>query len=240
MSSGSSPASEAAHHPHDALGQREHLRSARLAVARWGSEDVHHQVARLLDALPPGPVIDLGCGDGALREAMPAHARPRWLGIDRSRSILAAGPRPAATADAVALPLRSGSAAAVAALWMLYELDEPEAAIAEAARVLVPGGALFACSTRRDDAPELAEHFDNPATTFDAEDAPDLVGEHFTDVEVLAWDAPLVHLPDRESLVTYLRARGASAPSAEAAAATLRTPLSITRRGSLVVGRRPR
>lgn len=239
MSSGSSPASEAPP-PSGTHVERERFHSARLAVSRWGSEDVHHEVARRLVALPAGPVLDLGSGDGALRDAMPASMRTRWVGIDRSEAILAAGPRPSAVADAGALPVRSHSVAAVAALWMLYDLDEPGAAIAEAARVLVPDGALFASSTRRDDAPELAEHFDNPATTFDAEEAPDLVAEHFADVDVLAWDAPLVHLPDRDALVTYLQSRGATAASAESAAATLRTPLSITRRGSLVVGRGPR
>lgn len=233
MSSGSSPASEARH-----------------AVAAWSEEDVHEQVAARIPDLPPGVVLDVGCGDGVLGAVLAARAgdgssrpgrdRHRWLGLDRSRAAVERAPGPVVVADAGQLPVRTRSVAAVAALWVLYELDDPAAAIAEAARVLVPGGAFYACSTRRDDAPELAEHFENPATTFDAEEAPALVSASFAEVETRSWDEPLVHLPDRVAVVTYLRGRGAPSASAEAAAAELAAPLSITKRGSLVIGRRPR
>lgn len=239
MSSGSSPASDPPV-PADFDADPARFRSARHAVAAWGSDDVHAAVADRIDRLPPGPVLDVGCGDGALHEASPPAVRRRWVGLDRSHGMLAGAPRPVIRADARCLPVATRSVVAVAALWLLYHLDEPAVAIEEAARVLRRDGELYTCSTRRDDSPELADHFENPASTFDAEEAPDLVARSFRSVEVRSWDAPLVHLPDRDAVRTYLRGRGASPEAAASAADELPAPLAITKRGSLVIGREPR
>ena len=239
MSSGSSPVSETALVA-DYDDDPERFRSARRAVVAWGTEDVHGMVADRIARLSPGAVLDVGCGDGALPETLPSAARRRWVGLDRSRDMLDRAPRPLIGGDAATLPVRSRSVVAVVALWMLYHLDDPAIALGEAARVLRPDGELYACTTRRDDSPELSEHFETPASTFDAEEAPDLVARWFRSVEVQSWDAPLVHLPDRAAIRTYLRGRGASPEVAADVARELPAPLSITKRGSLVIGRDPR
>jgi SAM-dependent methyltransferase len=159
---------------------------------------------------------------------------PGWLGLD-----LRAAYRPTVVGDAAALPIRTGSCGAVAALWCLYLLEEPEEAITEARRVLRPGGLFAACTTARDDSPELLAWFDPPeASTFDAEEAPALVAAVFGHVEVEPWDGPFVRLPDQGAVGTYLRGRGISDESAADVSAEADVPLTITKRGVLVWARR--
>lgn len=102
----------------------------------------------------------------------------RWVGIDSSPAQLAdaarRGHRPLVQADMRALPFRDGSFASVTHLWCLYHLPEPVAAIAEARRVLRRGGRYFACTSARDNDPELVPE-GRPPTSFDAEEAPALV-----------------------------------------------------------------
>jgi len=202
--------------------------------ARFGgwqaAHDVHEVVARLLVAEGLAPVLDLGCGRGRLRTHLTASSR--WIGVDPSLTQLAEAPRPAACGAGEHLPVRSRSMAAVTALWVLYHLERPTDAIAEAFRVLRPGGLFAACSSRRDDAPELMAP--TAPTTFDAEDAPDLVAEVFGAVEVQTWDEPLVELADGDEVRAYLICHLAD----PALAYGLTTPLRLTKRGALVWARK--
>lgn len=76
---------------------------------------------------------------------------------------------------------------------------------------------------------------------FDTEDAPRLVAAVFGSVETEPWDAPLVTLPDRDSVRDYLRARFVPLDQAGrlAHAPTERgpLPLPVTKRGALVFAR---
>ncbi|TQC44569.1 hypothetical protein EEB14_36545 [Rhodococcus sp. WS4] len=56
----------------------------------------------------------------------------------------------------------------------------------------------------RTDSPELAGHWTRPATSFDAEDAPDPLAKVFDAVTVDPWDAPLVTLPGPAAIRDYL------------------------------------
>jgi len=101
-------------------------------------------------ALPPGPVLDLACGDGLLLQRLGAATTRALLGVDLSVGELAVarsrlGPAvPLHRARAQALPLASGTLAAVTCHMALMLMAEPETVVAELARVLQPGGRLLA------------------------------------------------------------------------------------------------
>ena len=199
--------------------------------------DVHADVAERLRREDPGPVLDLGCGEGRLVE--PLHDRGMAvIALDRALGMLAAVPAPRVQADAGCVPFPDGCFGGVAALYMLYHLPDPGRAIAESWRVLRPGGLFAACAPSRYNDPELAEVIPPSPGTFDAENGPDLVRRRFTAVEVERWDAPLTHLPDRDALALYLRGRGCSAVEIDRAAASVLLPLTLTKRGALIYGRK--
>lgn len=205
---------------------------------RWASrdptwllgDDVHEVVARTVVARRLRPVLDVGSGRGRLREVLPAGWP--WIGIDSSPTQVSADRMGTVVlGHAAHLPFPAGTFGAVAALYMLYHLDDPTIAIAEAQRVLAPKGMFFACTRARTSDPELTDGY--PPTTFDAEEAPELVGAVFGPqaVEVISWDGPLLRLPDREAITRYLRTHYLPASLAP----RLTPPLTLTKRGCLVI-----
>ena len=205
-------------------------RWTRRPAAAKAAGDVHEIVADRIRQENLSPVVDVGSGHGRLGDLL-GEAVP-YLGLDRSLGQVSRSTQPAALADATRLPIRDESAGAVAALWMLYHLDEPVEAIREAHRVLRPGGLFVASTSRRDDSPEVEPP--QVQTTFDAEEAPAIVGEVFGEVEVQSWDRPMFTLPDRDSVREYLLSRMADPVLAD----NVETPVTITKRGCLVWGRK--
>jgi SAM-dependent methyltransferase len=92
---------------------------------------------------PPGRALDLGCGEGRLGAELRRRG-DRVVGVDASpRMVAAASDRiDAVVADAAALPFEDASFDLVAAFMSLQDMDDLEGAVAEAARVLEPGGHL--------------------------------------------------------------------------------------------------
>ena len=93
----------------------------------------------------PGAVlVDLGCGGGLLGP----HARRlgySHVGVDLTRSALAVATGAGVVAvrgDVTAVPLRSGCADVVCAGEILEHVADTDAVVAEACRVLAPGGTL--------------------------------------------------------------------------------------------------
>ncbi len=219
----------------------ERFRTGRRAVRAYATGDVHEPVAARVVAEGVAPVLDVGCGDGALAEALMARSPdgPGWVGLDASATMLAAAPRPAIRADAAALPVAAASVGAVCALWMLYHLQDPTVAVIEAHRVLRPGGVFVACTSARDDSPELTAHLGpQPASTFDAEEAEAIVAAVFDDVGVDRWDGAFVHLPDPAAVEQYLVGRCIGQELAAEVAAAAEVPLDVTKRGVVVWARK--
>jgi SAM-dependent methyltransferase len=200
-------------------------------TARSARADLYAEVAARVRGHEP--VLDVGCGEGAL-----AHALPGVIGLDRSPTMLAAAPPPSVRGDALALPFQGDRFGAVVSINVLYHLDEPARAIEEARRVLRTGGLFAAATVARDDSPELAHVWHAEPSTFDAEEAPQIVASVFGEVDVDAWDAPLVHLPDRAAVRDYLIARLVSRSEAGDRAAAVPVPLDVTKRGCVVYARK--
>lgn len=105
----------------------------------------------LVGLLPSNWVVgDLGCGTGALLLAL-AQSVGHVIGVDASDEMLAAARTRTAGLDNVelrrgsleALPIEDATLDATTMMLVLHHLPAPGAAIAEAARVLKPGGRLL-------------------------------------------------------------------------------------------------
>ena len=198
---------------------------------RWRAwkppEDVHEVVAPEVR----GPLLDIGCGEGRLASLLPTGIA--WVGVDDSATQLADNPhRPVVRADMRALPFRDGAFAEVTHLWCLYHLDDPAQAIAEAKRVLQPGGRYYASTAARSSDPELLPE-GYPRSTFDAEEAVSIVGRVFDAVEPEYWDAQFFPLETRDDVRAFCRHNHIPAERAE----TADVPLWLTKRGVLVRAR---
>jgi len=113
--------------------------------------EVERAIDRVLGMSELGRLVDIGTGTGRMIELFGPRAS-QAIGIDRSSEMLrlarvkleAAGIQSSLRqGDMYALPLADGSADHVIIHQVLHYAHSPAAAIAEAARVLSPGGALL-------------------------------------------------------------------------------------------------
>jgi len=111
----------------------------------------HMEVLRELLVLPGSRIVDVGCGDGALARALTREGA-RVVGIETEPAALAAARAAPPVNDetylegrAEDLPLPEASADIVVFLNSLHHVPtaRQHKALDEAARVLVPGGALY-------------------------------------------------------------------------------------------------
>lgn len=150
----------------DPLLAEDERRAAETVAAR-GSDTAEGRIERcytpgrsweallraLLGFLDLGDLIDIGCGDCAVAEILATRARSVTC-VDRNGATLhAAAGRLAGTpnvrirrADMHALPFAPASFSEAMLLHCLEFSEEPETALAEAARVLRPGGRLVAAT----------------------------------------------------------------------------------------------
>jgi SAM-dependent methyltransferase len=133
--------------------------------------------------LPPGRVLDLGCGVGhSFRELAPRET----VGVDLEPSALAGQERETRVADMRQLPLADGSFASVLSVHSLEHVPDPERVLAEVVRVLDPGGrAVLVTPNRLTFGP--AEEIIDPYhyVEYDAVELAALCRSRFARVEVL-------------------------------------------------------
>jgi len=103
----------------------------------------------------PVSVADVGCGTGIVTVRLPRPGRS-VIGIDRSAGMAAAAagrlPGRIMLGNAACLPLATGSADVVTMVWLLHLLNRADSAgaLAEAGRVLSPGGLLITTVGKND------------------------------------------------------------------------------------------
>ena len=227
--------------PFDYDTHPERFRVNSLAAKQFGlAEDVHEDVADRFAKEGAERVLDVGCGQGRLLSLL-RDAGIATVGLDASPTMLSAASGARVFGDARMLPFPDTTFGATAALYMLYHLDDPVRAVAECHRVLRPGGLFAACAPSMYDSPELEPVLPGYGvpSTFDSENAPEIIGSVFGEIEIDAWDGPYVHLPDREALALYLRGRRLSPSDAERASNAIDTPLTLTKRGAIIYARKP-
>jgi ArsR family transcriptional regulator len=138
--------------------------------------EVEAAMVAALDGAPVGRLLDIGTGTGRIIELFGATAS-NAVGIDRSPDMLrlARGKLEAAglsgcevrQADMYALPRANGTADTVVLHQVLHFADAPAQAIAEAARVLAPGGRLLVVDFARHDHEELRARHAHARLGFD-------------------------------------------------------------------------
>ena len=109
-----------------------------------------------LPLLAPGDVLDIASGDGVLAELLAPHAG-RYVCVDASQRVVAAASErlrrypnvEVREGDMHALPFAAASFDLVVLMHALTYADKPAQAVAEAARVLRPGGRLLLSSLAR-------------------------------------------------------------------------------------------
>ncbi len=125
--------------------------------------DVERAIDGALGKRPLGRLVDIGTGTGRMIELFGPRAA-QAIGIDRSSEMLrlarvkleAAGINPSLRqGDMYALPLADAVADTIIIHQVLHYAHSPAAAIAEAARVLSPGGALLVVDFAAHDREEL-------------------------------------------------------------------------------------
>ncbi|HWH17406.1 MAG TPA: metalloregulator ArsR/SmtB family transcription factor [Allosphingosinicella sp.] len=122
------------------------LRSLHIAES-----EVEAAIARAIADRPIGRLVDIGTGTGRMIELF-GPAADAALGVDRSPEMLRLARVKLAQAglqsaelrqgDMYSLPLPQGSADTIIIHQVLHYAQQPEAAVAEAARLLAPGGRL--------------------------------------------------------------------------------------------------
>ena len=188
------------------------LRARQALWANVEGENAPIVLYRMLEALEPKTVLEVGGGQGELAAWMQQELGARVTFLDQSERMvelaLARGVPDAQVGDAQELPFAAESFDAVVAAWMLYHVQSPDLALEEMSRVLIPGGRLVAVTNSVRHIEELRTLFGTLLPEFEkqfnAENGEEILRRHFREVE--RTDAEVVAVvDDREILEAYRR-----------------------------------
>jgi ubiquinone/menaquinone biosynthesis C-methylase UbiE len=127
----------------------------------WGGDvkPYYESMDAIAEVPDGGTVVDCPCGAGPALRVVPADGSIRYVGADLSPAMIRRARKRAAArgltevelieADATELPLPAASADLFCSYWGLHCFPDPAAALAEAARVLKPGGRLVGTALLR-------------------------------------------------------------------------------------------
>jgi SAM-dependent methyltransferase len=188
------------------------LRARQALWANVEGENAPVVLWRVLSSLAPRKVLEVGGGQGELADRMQTELGADVTFLDQSERMVelarARGIRDARVGDAQELPFDDGAFDTVVAAWMLYHVPDVNRALAEAARVLAPGGRLVAVTASVRHVEELRELFGTVLPDFErqfnAENGESILRRHFRDVE--RTDVEIVAIvDDRATLEAYRR-----------------------------------
>ncbi len=122
------------------------IRVLDAADAMPGAAQLRARTYELLRPAPGATVVDVGCGTGRAVAELAEHGA-NAIGVDLDPAMLAAARSrfpdiDVRAADAADLPLGNGEAHGYRADKVYHVLPDPHAALAEARRVLAPGGRI--------------------------------------------------------------------------------------------------
>lgn len=163
--------------------------AARRAVHALGEGPDAREVA--FDAIAevaPERYLEVGSGEGELAERVQRELGSKVVALDQSERMVEltrARGVDARIGDVQALSFEDETFDCAAAAWMLYHVPDVARALGELARVLRPQGRLVAATNGRDHLRELKNllHFEPPISSFDGEDAEELLSRYFARVE---------------------------------------------------------
>lgn len=127
----------------------EYRRNFDLEQDYWYFKVVREMAEQLIsDALDGGPwgrLLDVGCGTGAWLDVVKTHTDD-FLGVDTSEEALefcrSRGHTSLLRADATSIPRPAGSFELLTALGVIEHVDDDQAFLDEARRLLAPGGLM--------------------------------------------------------------------------------------------------
>jgi SAM-dependent methyltransferase len=124
----------------------------------WGGDSGAYYAAMgaVAEAPDGATIVDCPCGAGPALRALRPGISIRYVGVDLSPSMLRRARKRVlkrglenvelVEADATSVPMPTASAQLFLSFWGLHCFEDPPAALAEAARVLEPGGRLVGSS----------------------------------------------------------------------------------------------
>jgi len=196
--------------------------------------DLDAECVRALGLVGSESLLDVGCGPGAFPRYLRAHGHTgRLAGLDQSAAMIAAATETSAAlevewfrGEANALPFPDGAFDVISARHMLYHVPEIPSALREFARVVGPGGTVFAVTNGQHGMPHIATlrndmlaHLCLPipplsSATFSIENAPGILRAAYYEVEETILSNAFV-FTEAEPIVRYVMTMMAVQQTAE-------------------------